>query len=150
MSSEMPCPDVRQAVPNAIGKTAVLAGRILLAGGFMFSGFNKLLDFTGATAEMAHHGLPFPAVMAVAVIATQLGGSALLIWPRTSWIGAGLLAGFTAVATLIAHAPWNDGGPIPLPQSVVFLQNAGILGGLLLAMAAGGAVTKTVAWFRRR
>lgn len=114
-----------------------LTARILLAGGFVLSGVNKLFDITTATAEMAHHGLPFPALMAVAVIVTQLGGSALLIWPRTSWIGAGLLAGFTVVATLIAHAPWNDAGPIALPQSVIFLQNAGVLGGLLLALVFG-------------
>lgn len=128
-----------------------LIARILLAGGFAFSGLNKLFDFTGATAEMTHHGLPFPAVMATAVIVTQLGGSALLIWPRTSWIGAGLLAGFTLVATLIAHAPWSDAGPIALPQSVIFLQNTGILGGLLLALAIGakGPVTRLIGRFRR-
>lgn len=115
-----------------------LLARMLLAGGFVFSGLNKLFDFGGAVEEMTHHGLPLPAVMAVAVIVTQLGGSALLIRARTSWIGAGLLAGFTATATVVAHAPWNDAGPIPLPQSVIFLQNAGLVGGLLLALAMGG------------
>ena len=136
--SPTPAPlDGRTAPGHAEPEPAYLIARILLAGGFVFSGINKLLDFTGATAEMAHHDLPFPALMAAAVIVTQLGGSALLIWPRTSWIGAGWLAGFTAMATLIAHAPWNDAGPIALPQSVIFLQNAGILGGLLLALAIG-------------
>jgi transmembrane protein len=138
LMSPMPAPlDDRTASGHAEPEPAYLIARILLAGGFVFSGINKLLDFTGATAEMAHHGLPFPALMAVAVVITQLGGSALLIWPRTSWIGAWLLAGFTVVATLIAHAPWNDAGPIALPQSVIFLQNAGVLGGLLLALVFG-------------
>lgn len=138
------------AAGHAQGGPAYLIARILLAGGFLFSGVNKLFDFTAATAEMAHHGLPLPALMAAAVIVTQLGGSALLIWPRTSWIGAGLLAGFTAVATLIAHAPWSDAGPLPLPQSVIFLQNAGILGGLLLALAVGvsGPVARWLERFR--
>jgi uncharacterized membrane protein YphA (DoxX/SURF4 family) len=111
-----------------------LIARLLLAGGFVFSGVNKLLDFGGTVQEMAHNGLPLPALVAATVIATQLGGSLLLLFPRTSWIGAGLLAGFTALATLIAHAPWGDAGPVLLPQSVIFLQNAGILGGLLLAI----------------
>lgn len=118
---------------SARGRASLIV-RALLAGGFAFSGVNKLSDFAAATAEMAHHGLPAPGLIAVAVIATQLGGSALLVWPQTGWIGAGLLAGFTAVATLIAHAPWSDAGPVALPQIVVFLQNAGILGGLLLVM----------------
>ncbi|MGO4738380.1 DoxX family protein [Bosea sp. 2KB_26] len=115
-----------------------LLARMLLAGAFIFSGVSKLFDFGGAVQEMTHNGLPLPTLMAVAVIGTQLGGSALLIWQRTSWIGAGLLAGFTAMATLIAHAPWNDAGPIPLPQSVILLQNAGLFGGILLALAMGG------------
>lgn len=110
--------------------------RMLLAVGFVYSGLHKLLDFTGATAEMAQHALPLPALAATAVIVMQLGGSALLLWPRTTALGAGLLACFTLAATAVAHAPWNDAPPVILPQSVVFLQNAAIFGGLLLAMTA--------------
>ena len=150
MSPETPCPNEYSTFSVIVRKTAISAGLVLLAGGFVFSGVSKLFDFSAATAEMAHHGLPFPALMAAAVIVSQLGGSALLIWPRTSWIGAGLLAGFTAMATLIAHAPWSDAGPIVLPQSVVFLQNAGILGGLLLALAFGarGSIARLIERFR--
>ena len=134
-----PIPSSEELPPAALATAPMLLiARLLLAGGFAFSGVNKLFDFGGAVQEMAHNGLPFPSFVAAAVIATQLGGSILLLSSRTSWIGAGLLAGFTTMATLIAHAPWSDSGPVPLPQSVIFLQNAGILGGLLLAVLAGG------------
>ncbi|MGO4666951.1 DoxX family protein [Bosea sp. 2RAB26] len=149
MSIRVPTSSSDRASPEVeTHHSGYLLARMLLAGGFVFSGLSKLFDFGGAVQEMAHNGLPLPTLMAAAVIVTQLGGSALLVWPRTSWIGAGLLAGFTAMATVVAHAPWNDTGPIPLPQSVIFLQNAGLFGGLLLALAMGGGHRQIRSLFR--
>ena len=41
---------------------------------------------------------------AVAVAAVQIVGSALIIWGRAAWLGAGMLGIFTALTIPIAHA----------------------------------------------
>ena len=110
-----------------------IAARLALASPFLVSGLFKLLDFGGATAEAAGLGLSPPALVAAAVIVTQLGGSALFLTRRWCWLGAGLLAGFTAVATLIAHAFWTFDGMDRVRQAATFLEHLAILGGFAAA-----------------
>lgn len=110
-----------------------IAARLALAAPFLVSGLVKLLDFGGATAEAAGLGLSPPALVAAAVIATQLGGSALFLTRRWCWLGAGLLAGFTVVATLIAHAFWTYDGADRARQAATFLEHLAIVGGFAAA-----------------
>jgi uncharacterized membrane protein YphA (DoxX/SURF4 family) len=72
-------------------------------------------------------------LFAAAVIATQLGGSLLLLVGRYAWIGAGLLAGFTVVATLLAHAWWTKPPAEVARDFAIFWEHVAICGGLLLA-----------------
>ncbi len=78
---------------------------------YFISGVLKLLDFAGAQAEVA--GLLGGAAvlpLTAAVIAAQLGGSALLLGGgRLAWLGGLALAAFTLAATILAHRWW------PLP-----------------------------------
>ncbi|MFG1421383.1 DoxX family protein [Roseixanthobacter liquoris] len=111
--------------------TALLA-RVAVAAPFLFSGFAKLADFGGAMDEVrALTGLEPAALVAVLVIATQLGGSALLVaGGRMTWIGAGLLAAFTAVATLSAHAFWLKPAAEQVLNRNIFIEHISIIGGL--------------------
>lgn len=111
------------------------AARLALASPFLASGVAKLLDFPGATAETAGLGLPAPALVAALVILVQLGGSALFLVPRWCWLGAGLLAGFTVAATLIAHPFWSFEGPDRARQTAIFLEHLAIVGGFAAAAA---------------
>lgn len=109
--------------------------RLALASPFLISGAMKSADFAGATAEVrALSGLEPAWLFAVLVIATQLGGSLLLLFGgRRAWMGAGLLAGFTVVATLLAHAWWVK-PPAEAPRDLaIFWEHVAICGGLLLA-----------------
>jgi len=76
---------------------------------YLVSGVLKLLDFAGAQAEVA--GLLGPVAVgpvAAAVIALQLGGSALLLrGGRLAWLGGLGLAAFTLAATWLAHRWWG-------------------------------------------
>lgn len=95
-------------VPRSIGGLLDLVAlewlaRLALASPVLVSGFVKLLDFPGAVEEVTGLGLRPAAPFAAAVIITQLGGSALFMTRRFCWLGAGVLAGFTVVATLSAH-----------------------------------------------
>ncbi|WP_207484344.1 DoxX family protein [Arenibaculum pallidiluteum] len=114
--------------------TALLA-RLALAAPFLASGIGKALDFGGATAETAQLGFAAPGLVALAVILTQLGGTALFLTRRWCWLGAGLLAGFTVAATLIAHAFWTFEGADRIRQLMTFLEHLAIIGGFGAAAA---------------
>jgi len=114
-----------------------LVARLALAAPYAVSGLVKLLDFDGATAEAAGLGLGLgsPAAVAAAVVVTQLGGTALFLTRRWCWLGAGLLAGFTVVATLVAHAFWTFEGLDRARQTATFLEHLAIVGGFAAAAA---------------
>jgi uncharacterized membrane protein YphA (DoxX/SURF4 family) len=110
-----------------------IAARIALASPFFISGIVKLFDFAGARAEVAGLGLQPPALVAAAVILVQLGGSALFLTRKWCWLGAGMLAVFTVVATVLAHAFWNAAGPDRAHQTATFFEHVAIVGGFAAA-----------------
>ncbi|SFJ54093.1 transmembrane protein [Bosea sp. OK403] len=138
--SASPLPAVQPAVETLLGRSwLALLARIAVALPFLLSGLAKLADFGGATAEVRGlTGFEPAALFAVLVIATQLGGSALLIADgRHAWIGAAALAGFTAVATLFAHAFWLKPAAERVLHQNIFFEHVSIIGGLaLLAILA--------------
>jgi uncharacterized membrane protein YphA (DoxX/SURF4 family) len=70
---------------------------------YLVGGFTKLFDFNGAAAEQMHFGIAYPAFSACLTIVVEIVGSILVISGRRAWLGAGALAVFTALATLIAQ-----------------------------------------------
>ncbi|MDB5977690.1 MAG: DoxX family protein [Nevskia sp.] len=115
---------------------------------FIYSGISKLLDFQSAIAEQAHFGLSPPALFAVAAIATQLGGSALMLFwhgPLAA-LGALALAGFTLLATFIGHPFWHETGMERFADLNAFLEHFGLIGGFVLVILweLRIAVTRTV------
>jgi transmembrane protein len=133
------------ALPSYVGHSPV-ARRIVraaLACPFLASALLKILDFEAATQESVDLGLAFPEVTATAVIATQIIGSLLLLTSRWAWLGAGMLAVFTALATLLAHPFWAFDGMDRHRQLMTFLEHIALVGGLAAAavmerVAAGG------------
>lgn len=121
----------------------VLVARLALASPFLFSGVTKALDFAGATAEVRGlTGLEPAGLFAALVIAVQLGGSALLLAKgRAVWVGAGLLAGFTLAATLVAHNFWAKPEGAWLRDATTFLEHMGLIAGLFLAARFAGRDT---------
>jgi transmembrane protein len=125
-------------IPRPIAKMLALPAvdylvRLALASPFLISGVVKLLNFEGAANEVAGLGLQPDGLLAAAVILTQLGGSLLFLTRRYCWLGAGLLAGFTIVATLLAHPFWAFEGPDRGRQIATFFEHVAIVGGLALA-----------------
>ncbi|GEO15899.1 DoxX family protein [Microvirga aerophila] len=100
---------------------------------FLMSGVVKLLDFTGAMNEVTGLGLKPAGPFAAAVIVAQLGGSLLFLTSRYCWLGAGILAGFTVLATLLAHPFWAFDGPDRGRQTATFFEHLAIVGGLAMA-----------------
>ena len=113
--------------------------RLALVSPFLVSGVLKALDFSGAVAEVRNLvGFEPATVLAALVIATQLGGSVLVIvGGRLAWVGAMLLAGFTGLATLLAHAFWTKTGIDAARDLTTFFEHVGLIGGFLLAAIVG-------------
>ncbi|RZJ94093.1 MAG: DoxX family protein [Brevundimonas sp.] len=120
------------AVLDAPG--VALIGRILLTSPFWISGLLKVTDFGSAVGEATHFGLQPAALVAVVIILLQIGGSAAVILNRWSWLGAGALGVFTALANLVGHAFWTIPDPMARFHDMnAFTANLGLIGGLMLA-----------------
>ncbi len=110
--------------------------RAVLTLPYWASGIAKLTDLPGALAEAGHFGLKPAGFVVAATILVQLGGSLLLILGRLSWLAAGALATFTALATVIAHPFWTVEDPMARFHATnTFLEHIGLIGGFMLAAA---------------
>ena len=83
-----------------------ILARLVVTFPFWTSGLAKLINFNAGVAEMAMFNLPYPELMNVLTIVTQLGGSLLIILNRWTWLGAGALAVFTALTIPLVHKFW--------------------------------------------
>jgi uncharacterized membrane protein YphA (DoxX/SURF4 family) len=115
-------------LPRALHGLALLA----LCAAYLEGGLSKLMDFPGALAEMQHFGLEPAAPLAVAVIALELGGSALVLSGRLRWLGALALGAFTVAASVVANDFWAMSGPDRTPAMHAFFEHLGLAGGFAL------------------
>jgi putative oxidoreductase len=118
--------------------TLLLLARLALGAIFVQSGFGKLTDLAGFTAGLEGMGVPLAAVLApLGAVVEFFGGLALVLgaWTRPAAI---LVAGFTVAATLIAHRFWAVPAEQQAMQTIQFMKNLAIVGGLLAVVAAGG------------
>ncbi|MET3966748.1 DoxX family protein [Bradyrhizobium sp. S3.9.1] len=109
-----------------------VAARIALVSAFLIGGVQKALDFPGAVAEQAHFGLQPAWLWATAAILVELGGSALVIFGRWVWLGAGGLGVLTAVAMLTANDFWAKAGHDRFLAVNAFFEHLGLIAGLVL------------------
>lgn len=112
--------------------------RLALVAPFLTSGIAKLIDPTGATAEMQQFGLTPAGLFAGAVIAMQLAGGIAVLIGRCTVVAAGVLALFTLAATLLAHPFWSFADPAMWAlHRNIFAEHVSIIGGLMLAASLG-------------
>ncbi|WP_440982455.1 DoxX family protein [Shinella sumterensis] len=109
-----------------------LLARLVLTSMFWLSGIAKLADFNGGVAEMAHFGLEPPALFNIATAVVQLVGSALIIANRWTWLGAGMLAVFTALTIPIAHNFWTMEEPMRTVEFYVVMEHITVIGALMV------------------
>lgn len=122
------------ADPTDLG---ILAARVCLGAVYLFSGIDKLIHRADAIAELEALKLPQPALLRPLVIAVQLIGGLMVLLGVHVALGAVLLLGFTALATLLAHRPFDHEGPARRMQFTIALEHLAICGGLLLLAIVG-------------
>ena len=135
-------PTILEPVDRLIGlflraPATAAAARIVLCLPFWWSGLSKLLDFSGGTAEMAALGLEPAWLFNALTILVQLGGSLLVILNRWTWLGAGALGVFTALATVMAHRFWTLDGIERVRELNTFLEHLAIIAGFVLVAILG-------------
>ena len=125
------------ALCEAVKTYGPLGGRILLALIFVISGFSKLTGFDGTVGYIASKGMPLPQLAAVGAIAVELiGGILLIIGWQTRWAATALFL-FLIPTTLIFHNFWAVDAAQVQSQTIHFMKNLCIVGGMLYVMAFG-------------
>jgi len=125
------------ALCEAVKTYGPLAGRLLLALIFVISGYGKLVGFDGTVGYIASKGLPLPQLAAAAAIAIELVGGVLLVigW-QTRWAATAIFL-FMIPTTLIFHAFWAAPAANLQMETIQFMKNLCIMGGMLYVMAFG-------------
>ena len=110
-----------------------LGGRVLLAHIFLLAGITKISGYAGTQGYMEAMGVP--GMLLPLVILLEIGGAiALIIGWQTRW-AAYALAAFSIVSALIFHSNFAE-----QMQSILFMKNLAMAGGLLiLAVHGAGA-----------
>lgn len=109
-----------------------LAGRILLAQLFLMAGIGKITAYAGTQGYMEAMGVP--GALLPLVIGLEVGGALALILGWQTRLVAFALAGFSLVSAAIFHADFSD-----QMQTILFMKNLAIAGGLLIVAAQNPA-----------
>lgn len=112
-----------------------LAARALISVIFIMAGLEKLTGYDGTVAYMQKFGVP--GIVLPLVILVELGGGLAILTGVLSRWAALALAFFCLVAALVFHTNFED-----QMQSILFMKNLAMAGGLLLLYTNGpGALT---------
>lgn len=112
-------------------------GRLCLALVFLLAGFNKFMDWDATAHYMAAKGFTFIPFFLVAAALVEIIFSILLIIGFKARLAAGVLLLFLLPTTLIFHDFWNAEGLDRALQTILFLKNVAIAGGLLYVVSCG-------------
>ena len=129
-----------------------LVARLLLAAVFMYSAVtSKIPQFSSTVEYMAREGVPNPKFALFGAIGLLLLGGISVISGAWTRIGATFLLIFLAAATYYFHDFWKfaDATQRQL-QTIQFMKNLAIGGGLLSLVAFGGGPWSVDGWIRLR
>lgn len=115
-----------------------LVARIFLAAIFMFESYDSLVNFQKTKETMTIYGVTWKQdfLLGTTIFLLTLGALLLLIGYYAN-VGAILLLLYLIPFTLIVYSFWDDPKDIQHIQSVMFMKNFAIIGGLLLVLIHG-------------
>jgi putative oxidoreductase len=105
-----------------------LTGRMLMSSIFIMAGINKISGYAGTQGYMESMGVP-GTLLPLVILLEVAGGLAILLGWQTRG-AAFLLAGFSVLSAVIFHANFGD-----QTQSILFMKNMAMAGGLLFLVA---------------
>jgi putative oxidoreductase len=133
------------------GFVSVLA-RIMLAAVFLASAIgNKIPQFKQTAEYMQAEGVPNPKLALFGAIGLLLLGGLSVVAGAWTRIGAFFLRVFLVAATYYFHDFWQFADPMQRQlQTIQFMKNMAIAGGLLSLIAFGGGPWSVDGWIGRR
>jgi putative oxidoreductase len=129
-----------------------LIARMCIACIFIYEAYDITVFMKDNKLSMTEYGLTWNQDLLIigAIILLYVGGILLLIGYKTSF-GALLLLAYWIPLTFIAHSFWNDPEDIKRIQSILFMKNVAIMGGLLMVLVNGSgkySIKRLLAGFR--
>lgn len=122
-------------MPIELSATLFAIARLLMGGAFLVAGLRNTRAIDGLARFIGARGLPLPRVAAMAGVALEIVGGALVaIGPFALYGGLGLVV-FCILATLIFHNFWDYQGAERLTHINAFITNTALTGGFLLVAA---------------
>jgi len=110
--------------------TTDLVARVLLGLIFVMAGFSKIGGYDGTAGYMDSMGVP-GSLLPLVILLEVVGGLMVITGFKTKWAGYAL-AVFTLAAAFLFHFNFAD-----QMQSILFMKNLAITGGLLLLAVHG-------------
>jgi len=122
---------------NAIERAALVAGRIMFGGYFVYSGIRHFKDRNAMIGYAKSKGVQWPTLAVLGSGAMLLVGGLSLLTGVKPKLGAGLVTGFLAGVTPQMHDYWNaDDQTQRMNDKVNFTKNLALIGGAAFAAAA--------------
>jgi len=114
-----------------------LAGRVLLVLIFIIDGYGKITGFEGTIRYMQAYHMPMTQVLAVMAIIIELSGGIMVVvgW-KARWAAAAFFI-YVLVVSFVFHAFWAVPANQVQLQSIMFMKNLAIMGGMLYIIVHG-------------
>ena len=121
---------------NTGEKAALVLGRALFGGYFLYSGINHFRNKAMLSGYSSSKGVPYPEAAVTGSGAMLLLGGLSVLAGMKPKLGASLIGAFLLGVTPKMHDYWNvEDGQQRMGEQVNFLKNLGLLGATLLAAA---------------
>ena len=109
-----------------------LLARLSLSAIFFWAGTSKVFAHAATVEQMKAVGIPSASILFYATVLVEIGGSLMLALGARARFAAFLLAGFLVPVTYYFHFTFAS-----QQQTLAFLNNLAIFGGLLTLVAYG-------------
>ena len=118
--------------------TTDLIARFFISLMFLFEAYDSIAFFKSTKETMTGYGITWQQdmLLSIAIFLLILGGILVLIGYRSNF-GATLLLLYWVPVTFITHTWWNDPDLSQRAESIEFMKNIAIIGGLLLIIING-------------
>ncbi len=117
---------------------ADLIGRIFIAFIFLYEAYDSIRFFEPTKELMTYYGITWNQdfLLSTSIFILILGSLLVLVGYRAKF-GAFLLLAYWIPATLIVHAFWEAPPELRREESISFMKNLAIIGGLLILLVNG-------------
>jgi putative oxidoreductase len=143
---------IMSQLATAVQGLVSLVARLMIAAIFLASAIgNKIPQFKATAEYMQSEGVPNPKFALFGAIGLLLLGGLSVISGAWTRIGATFLLVFLVAATYYFHDFWKFTDPTQRQlQTIQFMKNLAIAGGLLSLVAFGGGPWSVDGWIRQR